>query len=207
MYLLLIILIIITIIVFCSQIIKKYYFKSEEDILEEHTKNFIENYKISDEEKLDLEINSLLNYDSMTRKNIRRLIAAEIKARVLENALDQKAFPSGDEWAYEKSKKELEKEKKQIEDSENNEKERIKLAEDMRVFLQGVNISQEWLVANPQLFLRELAYKAYIQTPSFARNNYQKLEDLGLSELRFCIQNKLKIINAFSAYKNRNLLS
>lgn len=167
----------------------------------------MQNYKISDEERFAMQISSAINSDGLARVNLRRLIAAEIKARVLESALDPKAFPSTDIWAYEKSIKELEQEKKHIEDALNKEKERVNLAQEIRVFLQGENISEEWLVANPKLFLNDLNYRVYLQAPIFARNNYKKLDDFGLIELNFCIKNKQNIIDAFSAYRNKTFYS
>ena len=190
---------------FVSSIIKKHYFKSDEEILEEHTTQFMQNYKISDEERISTEISAAISSNTMARKNLRRLIAAEIKARVLENAIDPKAFPPADEWAYEKSKKELENENKQIEDAllklKNEEYERQRLAQEIRGFLQIENISEEWLVKEPQLFMNHLNYQCYQQTPSYDKKTYKKLDDFGLREVKFCIQNKSNIINAYNIYK------
>lgn len=197
----------IIIFMFLSWIIKKYFFKSDENTDEKEAMRFMQNYKISEEEKFGMELSSAINSDGLARLNLRRLIAAEIKARVLESALDPKAFPSTDIWAYEKSNKELEQEKKNIEDAFNKEKERINLAQEIRFILQAENISEEWLVANPKLFLNDLSYRAYIQTPIFARNNYKKLDDFGLIELNFCIKNKQKIIDAFRACRNKGFYS
>lgn len=195
----------ITIAMFVSSIIKKHYFKSNEEIDAENAISFMQNYKIPKEERIAIEISTAISSNTIVRKNLRRLIAAEIKARVLESSLEPTAFPSFDEWEYEKSKSELENEKKQLEDAllnlKNEEYERQRLAQEIRGFLQIENISEEWFVKKPQLFMNHLNYQCYQQTPSYDKKTYKKLDDFGLIELRYCIQNKSNIINAYNIYK------
>jgi hypothetical protein len=195
----------IIIVIIISQVIRKIYFKSDEDTEEEDAINFMQNYKVSDEEKIAMQISSAISSNNIARKNLRRLIAAEIKARVVESALEPTAFPSCDEGVYEKSKRELENEKEQIESAlvklENEENERKRLFQEIRNFLQTENISEEWLLKNPQLFYSDLQFRAYQQTPSFAKKSYKKLNDFGLLEAKCCIQNKNKIINEYNVYK------
>ena len=191
----------IIILIIISRVIKKTFFKSYQDIEEEDAIYFMQNYKLSDKERAAMQISS----DAIARKKLRGLIAAEIKSRVVESALEPVAFPSCDEGVYEKSKRELENEKNQIESAlvklENEENERKRLFQEIGNFLQTENISEEWLLKNPQLFYSDLQFRAYQQTPSFAKKSYKKLNDFGLLEAKCCIQNKNKIINEYNVYK------
>ncbi len=206
MHILFFITLFIVFLVFVLRITKKHYSKSHEQTDCENAIDFIQNYKLDPKEKIAMDVSSAILSDTIARKNLRRLIAAEIKARVLDSALDPKAFPIGDEWAYEKSKSELENEKKKIDDQltnlENEESERQKIAQEIRVFLQSENIAEEWLVNKPQLFFSNLQYQGYQNQPHFLKKYYTKLDDYGFTEIKYCINNKKRIILEYNNYKN-----
>jgi hypothetical protein len=199
MHILFFITLFIIFLVFVLRITKKHYSKSHEQTDCENAIDFIQNYKLDPKEKIAMDVSSAILSDTIARKNLRRLIAAEIKARVLDSALDPTAFPSGDDWAYEKSKSELENEKKKIEAEltkiEVEENERQKLLQEVRTILQKENISEEWIANKPQLFLSYLQYQGFQQAPHFARKHYAKLNDYCLSEIKYFLKNRNNVIN------------